>query len=220
VGDASPLRNDVTARSGKPRTREHKAKRMEVCGQPARDQSAGAQWQLERVGGTGGAGRSGQRPRPPPPALSVRSGRYCPCVGKFKSKQASKEVTFLKRRQTRKRSVLFKRRTASGDPEGPIKVAVMDTRSGRSGGHNLKGPLECTFYSLWAAYDWIKGRIHSRNNAVFCASCVRPPEGQSPRLSASPMGPAQRPGATALLHWGSDRQFCPTGCISTAALFF
>jgi hypothetical protein len=25
-------------------------------------------------------------------------------------------------------------------------VAVMDTRSGRSGGYNLKGPLECTFY--------------------------------------------------------------------------
>ena len=35
------------------------------------------------------------------------------------------------------------RRTASGDPEESIKVAVMDKRSGRSGGHKLKGPLEC-----------------------------------------------------------------------------
>jgi hypothetical protein len=35
------------------------------------------------------------------------------------------------------------RRTASGDPEESIKVDVMDTRSGRSGGHKLKGPLEC-----------------------------------------------------------------------------
>jgi hypothetical protein len=37
------------------------------------------------------AGRSGQRPwPPPPPALPVRTGRYCPCVGKLntKSKQA------------------------------------------------------------------------------------------------------------------------------------
>jgi hypothetical protein len=39
-----------------------------------------------------------------------------------------------------------KTRTASGDPEVPTKVAVMDTRSGRSG-----GPLECTSYRLWAA---------------------------------------------------------------------
>jgi hypothetical protein len=35
------------------------------------------------------AGRSGQRPRPPPPALPVRIGRYCPCVGKLNSKRAS-----------------------------------------------------------------------------------------------------------------------------------
>jgi hypothetical protein len=48
-----------------------------------------ARWQLMRVGRTGSAGRSGQRPQPPPPALPVQSGRYCPCVGKFKSKQAS-----------------------------------------------------------------------------------------------------------------------------------
>jgi hypothetical protein len=39
------------------------------------------------------------------------------------------------------------RRTASGDPEESIKVAVMDTRSGRSGGHKLKGPLECKRHS-------------------------------------------------------------------------
>jgi hypothetical protein len=37
--------------------------------------------------------------------------------------------------------------TASGDSEEPIKVAVMDTRSGRLGGYNLNGPLECTFYT-------------------------------------------------------------------------
>jgi hypothetical protein len=30
-------------------------------------------------------------------------------------------------------------------PRG-LKVAVRDTRSGRSGGHILKGPLECRFY--------------------------------------------------------------------------
>jgi hypothetical protein len=38
------------------------------------------------------------------------------------------------------------RRTASGAQraEEPIKAAVMETRSGRSGGHILKGPLECT----------------------------------------------------------------------------
>ena len=41
------------------------------------------------------------------------------------------------------------RRTASGDPEEPIKVDVMDTRSVRSGGHNPKGPLECTVYILY-----------------------------------------------------------------------
>jgi hypothetical protein len=35
------------------------------------------------------------------------------------------------------------RRTAPGDPEESIKVAVMDKRSGRSGGYKLKGPLEC-----------------------------------------------------------------------------
>jgi hypothetical protein len=35
------------------------------------------------------------------------------------------------------------RRTSCGDPEESIKVVVMDTRSGRSGGHKLKGPLEC-----------------------------------------------------------------------------
>jgi hypothetical protein len=58
------------------------------------------------------------------------------------------------------------RRTASGDPEESIKVAVMDKRSGRSGGHKLKGPLECKRVRLWAAYDWIKGRIHSRNNGL------------------------------------------------------
>jgi hypothetical protein len=41
---------------------------------------------------------------------------------------------------------------ASGDPDEPIKVAVMDTRSGRSGGHDLKGPPECaTFYSMRCA---------------------------------------------------------------------
>jgi hypothetical protein len=32
-------------------------------------------------------GRSGQRPRPPPPALPVWTGRYCHCVGKLNSKQ-------------------------------------------------------------------------------------------------------------------------------------
>ena len=37
------------------------------------------------VGSTGRAGRSGPRP----PSLPVRSGRYCPCVGKFKSKLPS-----------------------------------------------------------------------------------------------------------------------------------
>jgi hypothetical protein len=47
-----------------------------------------------------------------------------------------------------------------------FKVAVMDTRSGRSGGHKLKGPLECKHHRLWAAYDWIKGRRHSRNNGL------------------------------------------------------
>jgi hypothetical protein len=40
------------------------------------------------------------------------------------------------------------RRTASGEPEEYIKVAVMDTRSGRSGGYNLKGSLECAFYTM------------------------------------------------------------------------
>jgi hypothetical protein len=58
------------------------------------------------------------------------------------------------------------RRTASGDPEESIKVAVMDTRSGRSGGYKLKGPLECKHHRLWATYDWIKGRIHSRNSGL------------------------------------------------------
>jgi hypothetical protein len=41
------------------------------------------------------------------------------------------------------------RRTASGDPEESIKVAVMDKRSGRSGGHKLKGPLECKRHNLY-----------------------------------------------------------------------
>jgi hypothetical protein len=44
------------------------------------------------VGNTGRAGRSGQRPRPPPPALPVRIGHYCPCVGELNSKQASKQA--------------------------------------------------------------------------------------------------------------------------------
>jgi hypothetical protein len=44
------------------------------------------------------------------------------------------------------------RRTASVDSEEPIKVAVRDTRSGRSGGHGLKGPLECRFYTArWSS---------------------------------------------------------------------
>jgi hypothetical protein len=55
------------------------------------------------------------------------------------------------------------RRTAPGDPEQePIKVAVMDTdtRSGRSGGHNLKGPSIGVYILqvMWPLADWIKGR--------------------------------------------------------------
>ena len=38
-------------------------------------------------------------------------------------------------------------------------------------------------------------------------------EGQSLRAIRAAYGP--RPGATALLHWGSDRLFYPIGCIST-----
>ena len=63
------------------------------------------------------------------------------------------------------------RRTASGDPGESIKVAVMDTRSGRSDGRNLKGPLELVHWSVHSIgygplTDWIKGRIHSRNNGL------------------------------------------------------
>ena len=78
MGDASLLRNDVTVRSGNPRTREHKAKRMEVRGgQPARGQSAG------RWGALAEQGEAGSSPgRHPCPASAEVSGAIAEALDK------------------------------------------------------------------------------------------------------------------------------------------
>jgi hypothetical protein len=59
------------------------------------------------------------------------------------------------------------RRTASGDPEESIKVDVMDTRSVRSGGHNLKGPLE----SLGVCIHQL-----GKRKQIHCTSCGKKPD--------------------------------------------
>jgi hypothetical protein len=49
-----------------------------------------------------------------------------------------------------------------------IKVAVVDTRSGRSGGYNLKGPLECTFYS--SGQRLLRSCLGAARRALCCSS--------------------------------------------------
>jgi hypothetical protein len=48
----------------------------------------GSRWGALAEQGEAGSGHG----RRPPPALPVRIGRYCPCVGKLNSKQASKQA--------------------------------------------------------------------------------------------------------------------------------
>jgi hypothetical protein len=54
-----------------------------LCEQSAIETGARARDGSER-------GEAGSGLAPPPPALPMRSGCYCPCVGKFKSKQQAK----------------------------------------------------------------------------------------------------------------------------------
>jgi hypothetical protein len=67
-----------------------------------------------------------------------------------------------------------------------------------------RSPRACVHHSHLDRLLWVSGG---------CASCARPPEGQSPWAIRFAYGP--RPSATALLHWMSDRLFCPIDCIST-----
>jgi hypothetical protein len=77
-----------------------------------------------------------------PSAVTLKQNQHAASIKPaIASHLKKKQATQAKKEETMYSNVA----TALG-----FKVAVMDTRSGRSGGHKLKGPLECkrlTFFS-------------------------------------------------------------------------
>jgi hypothetical protein len=97
VGDASPLRNNATVRSGNPRTREDKAKRMEVCDQPAVETRARAHngsWVGSALAESSRAKRAAASAAVTCPASTERALLpLCACVGLKAIKRA--KVSFF-----------------------------------------------------------------------------------------------------------------------------
>jgi hypothetical protein len=81
----------------------------------------------------------------------------------------------------------------------------VDTRSGRPGGHDIKGPLECTFYkSAHASHPFLAGQrcgAHSKltasgNRKPFRASFQPPHQSALAGVTPKPLGARCTPRAT------------------------